>query len=78
MDLTIKRIPDSVYKVIKREAQSQGRSLNAEVIRTLEAEAAELERRRKWKTLRKELEQFVESLPPSNNSVALIRQNRNR
>lgn len=78
MDSTIKRIPQSVYKAIKQEAQSQGRSLNAEIIRALQAEAVELERRRKWQTLRTELDQFVDSLPPSNNSAALIRQNRNR
>jgi hypothetical protein len=78
MDLTIKRIPESLCEAMQREAQSPGRNLNDEEILTLEAEAAELERRRRLKTLRKELDRFVESLVPSNNAVALIRENRNR
>lgn len=78
MDITIKRVPDRVYQVIKREAKHQGRSLNAEIIRTLEAEAAEVERRRRMGALRKELDRFAESLPVLDDSAPMIRQDRNR
>lgn len=46
VNLTIKNIPDDVYKVVKRTAAERGRSLNAEVIQMLQ-ELAENERRRK-------------------------------
>ena len=78
MDITIKRVPDEIYKVIKREAKEQGRSLNAEIIRTLEAEATEVERRRQLGALRKELDRFANSLPVLNNSAPIIRRERNR
>ena len=78
MDITVKRIPTSVYRAIKREAKQQGRSLNAEIIRALEAEAAEVDRRRRLGALRKELDQFAGSLPPLDDSAPLIRRDRNR
>ena len=37
MNITVKNIPDSIYKVMKREAKKKRRSLNAEIIRVLEA-----------------------------------------
>ena len=78
MDITVKRIPEEIYKVIKREAKEQGRSLNAEIIRTLEAQAVEVERRRNLGALRKELDRFAQSLPALSNSAPLIRRDRNR
>ena len=78
MDITVKRIPEEIYKVIKREAKEQGRSLNAEIIRTLEAEAVEVERRRNLGALRIELDRFAQSLPALSNSAPLIRRDRNR
>ncbi len=39
MNLTVKNIPDRVYRTVKRAAEQQGRSLNAQIIRVLETEA---------------------------------------
>jgi plasmid stability protein len=63
MNLTIKNIPENVYREFKQAAAAQGRSLNAQLIQALAMEAAELERRRQMKSSRKELERFVTSLP---------------
>ena len=78
MNITVKNIPDSIYRVIKREAKKKRRSLNAEIIQALETEAAEAERRRQLGNLRKELDRFAASLPPLDDSVPLIRGDRGR
>ncbi|MGA2118342.1 MAG: Arc family DNA-binding protein [Bryobacteraceae bacterium] len=78
MNITVKNIPDSVYRVMKREAKKNGRSLNAEIIQTLETEAAEARRRGQWSGLRKELDRFAASLPPLDDSAPLIRRERER
>ena len=75
MDITVKNIPDAVYRVIKREAKDERRSLNSEIIRALETEAAEVERRQ-MRNLRKELDRFTASLPPLDESAPLIRADR--
>ena len=78
MDITVKNIPDSIYRVMKREAKGNRRSLNAEIIQALETEAAEAQRRRQLSSLRKELDRFAASLPPLDDSVPLIRGDRGR
>jgi hypothetical protein len=78
MNITLKKVPDKVYPPVKRAAKEQGRSLNAQIIRTLEMEAAELERRRKSRQWRAELERFRKSLWPMDDSAPLIRQERQR
>ena len=78
MNITVKNIPHSIYLVMKREAKRERRSLNAEIIQTLETEAAEAERRRQLSNLRKELDRFAASLPPLDDSVPLIRGDRGR
>lgn len=78
MNITIKNVPDSIYRVMKREAKMMRRSLNAEIILALEAEAAEADRRRQLTSLRKELDQFAASLPQLDDSVPLIREDRER
>jgi len=78
MNLTVKNIPDSIYRVIKREAKNKRRSLNSEIIQVLETEAAEAERRRQLRNLRKELDRFAASLPPLDDSAPLIRADRER
>jgi hypothetical protein len=65
MNITLKNVPDSVYRVMKREAKRNRRSLNAEIIHALETEAAETERRRQLGILRKKLDSFAASLPRS-------------
>lgn len=78
MDITVKKAPEKVYRILKREAKQQGRSLNAEIIRALTAEAAEVERKRRLSTLRKELDRFSASLPAMGDSAPLIRRDRSR
>jgi len=78
MNITLKNVPDKVYRVVKRAAKEQGRSLNAQIIHTLEAEAAELERRRKSRQWLADLERFRNSLPPQEDSTPLIRRERQR
>ncbi len=78
MNLTVKNIPDTVYEAIKKEAKRHRRSMNAEIIQVLEAEADEAKRRRQLSTLRKELERFSETLPPLDDSTPLIRRDRER
>jgi len=78
MNITLKNVPDKVYRTVKRAAKEQGRSLNAQIIHTLELEAAHLERRRKLPQLIEKLNQFAASLPPMDDSTLLIREERQR
>ena len=78
MNITVKNIPEPIYRVMKREAKRKRRSLNSEIIQVLEAEAAEAERRRQLSNLRKELDWFAASLPPVGESAPLIRADRER
>jgi hypothetical protein len=78
MNITLKNVPDKVYRAVKRAAKEQGRSLNAQIIQLLEAEAAQLERRKRLPELIKKLERFRKSLPPVDDSTPLIRQERQR
>jgi len=76
MNITVKNVPDKVYKVIKREAKKNKRSLNSEIIQALENEAAEAERQRKVQEWRKKLDEFVATLPPMSDSAPIIRRMR--
>jgi hypothetical protein len=78
MNVTLKNVPDSIYRVIKREAKTKRRSLNAEIIHALENEAAEAERRRQLNNLRKELDRFAASIAPLDDSAPLIQADRER
>lgn len=78
MNITLKNVPQAVYRVIRREAKEQGRSLNAQIIQTLQLEAAEVERRRRLGEVKKELDRFAASLPSLSDSTPLIRQDRAR
>ena len=78
MNITVKNVTETVYRVIKREAKRNRRSLNAEIIQALETEASEAERRRQLGHVRKELERFADTLPRLDNSAPLIRRNRER
>ncbi len=59
VNLTIKNIPQGIYKVLKRTAAEKGRSLNAEAIRALAHATEEAERRRRMRESRADLERFV-------------------
>lgn len=78
MNLTIKNVPEGVYKSLKREAARLGKSLNAQAIEALVARAEEIERRDKMRRSWSDLERFVASLPPMPDSVPLIRAERQR
>ena len=78
MNITLKNVPEPVYRAMKRQAKRNRRSLNAEIIRALETEAAEADRLRRLRDLGKELERFRASLPPLDDSAPLIRQDRER
>jgi hypothetical protein len=78
MNITLKNVPDKVYRTVKRAAKEQGRSLNAQIIHTLELEAAHLERRRKLPQIIEKLNRFAASLPPMDDSTPLIREERQR
>ncbi len=78
MDITIKRVPEKVYQTIKNEAKKQGRSLNSQIIRTLEAQAADIERRKDFDKFRDELEAFVAAQKPMESSAPIIRRERMR
>ena len=78
MNITVRNVPQSVYRVIKREAKKNGRSLDDEIIQILVAVAAEAEHRRRLSGLRKVLERFRAALPPLDDSAPLIRQDRER
>jgi plasmid stability protein len=79
VNLTIKNIPEKVYRTLKRSAVERRRSLNAEMIEALAGVADEVDRRRKMRESRNELEQFVASLPKlRTSSVRLIREDRDR
>ena len=78
MNLTIKNIPPDVYEEFKQTAAERGRSLNAEIIQSLSAQAQELARRRRMRKSRPELERFLAKLPAMTSSVRLIREERER
>jgi hypothetical protein len=63
---------------MKREAKKKQRSLNLEIIRPLETEAAETERRRRLNKALSELEKFAASVPPQGDNSPLIRAERER
>jgi hypothetical protein len=76
MNITLKNVPVKVHRALKRAAKEEGRSLNAHIIHKLEMEAAILERRKKFASWRKELEQLRKSLPRIGDSTPLIREDR--
>lgn len=78
MNMTLKNVPDHIYQALKQAAVEQGRSLNAQIVQLLAEEAQELERRRRMRESRAELEKFVASLPRTGSSAKLIREDRER
>jgi hypothetical protein len=78
MNITLKNVPQRVYQTMRREAKDQGRSLNAQIIKTLETEAAAVARRKRLRGLRLELDRFAASIPPLDDSTPLIREDRRR
>jgi len=77
-NLTIKKLPDPVYRQLKKYARMQGRSLNAQVIQILQLDVSEREKFEKMRRSNKDLERLVASLPSLSDSTSLIRQDRDR
>jgi plasmid stability protein len=76
--LTIKKLPDPVYRHLKKHARLHGRSLNAQVIHMLQADLQERARFEKMRESREELERLVASMPAMKDSTPLIREDRER
>jgi len=77
-NLTIKKLPDPVYKRLKKHAQLHGRSLNAQVIHMLQSDLDDYARFEKMRESNEELERLVASMPPMEDSTPLIREDRER
>jgi plasmid stability protein len=77
-NLTIKKLPDSVYRRLKTHARLHGRSLNAQVIHMLQSDLEDRARLEKMRVSSDDLERFVASLPPMDDSAPLIREDRER
>jgi len=77
-NLTIKKLPDPLYRQLKKYARLQGRSLNAHVIQVLQADLDQHARFQRMRDSREELERLVASMPPMEDSTALIREDRAR
>jgi plasmid stability protein len=77
-NMTVKQLPESVYRRLKKTARQQHRSLNAQVIQVLRDYVAEQEKLENIRAAQDELERFVASLPPMDDSTPLIREDRDR
>jgi plasmid stability protein len=71
--LTIRNLPDSVYRRLNELALLNGRSLNAQVIHILRSGLDNYTRLEKVRASAEELEQLVDSMPPMED-----REDRNR
>lgn len=76
--MTVKGVPEPLYRRLKKTARIGGRSLNAQVIQILRDHALEEERFASMRASHAELERFVASLPPMDDSTPLIREDRKR
>jgi hypothetical protein len=74
--LSVKDLPDAVYRELKEAARSEGRSLNSYIVELLKAQVGERTRRRLMREGRAEFRSFFASLPQMNDSTALIRDDR--
>ena len=72
MNLTVKNIPEPVYRAIKRDAKRKRKSLNARVIESLETDAAEIGRLPRVRSSFAELARFTASLPALPDSTRII------
>jgi plasmid stability protein len=78
VNITVKNVPDPVYEAIKKEAKRKGRSLNAEIVKLLENEAAEAQRLRRLTNVRAEFDRLADAIGPLDDSAPLIREDRER
>jgi plasmid stability protein len=78
INMTVKGLPENLYRRLKTSARRGRRSLNAEVIQILREHVADQQRFEKMRECQEELERFVASLPSVSDSTALIREDRER
>ena len=74
--ITIKRIPDEIYRELKQEAARQRRSLNSYLIQALACQLGDIARLRRAQENWKEFKKFRDTLPFTSDSAALIREDR--
>ena len=77
-NLTIKNVPGPLHRALKKSAEEEGRSLNAQIIHQLELSLAEASRRRLMRSQREQFRALVDSLPAMSSSAELIREDRDR
>lgn len=76
-NLTIKDLPDRLHKELKKLAEREGRSLNAQIIRTLQDGLALDERRRRLEAARRRLREMAPVIPRgAKSSLDLLREDR--
>jgi len=74
--LTIKDIPAEIHEELKETARVNNRSLNSYIIAVLKISTEERNRRKLMKEGAAEFRKFVRTLPPMDDSTALIREGR--
>lgn len=79
-DLTLRRVPEKVHRVLRRSARQHGRSLNAEILAILDKASEETKQRRNLATVIDEINklrhEIARKYPHQPDSVDLIREDR--
>jgi plasmid stability protein len=77
-NLTVRDIPEDIYKELRRDAERLGRSLNAEILALMRDHAEAVRHRRRAAKAMRELDRMREELarkyPNAPDSVEIIRE----
>jgi plasmid stability protein len=77
-NLTVRDIPEDIYKELRKDAERLGRSLNAEILALMRERAEAVRRRRQAAKAMRELDRMREELarkyPNAPDSVEIIRE----
>lgn len=77
-NLTVRDIPEDIYKELRKDAERLGRSLNAEILALMRDRAEAVRRRRRAAKAMRELDRMREELarkyPNAPDSVEIIRE----
>lgn len=77
--MSIKNMPDALHRRLKKQASTEGRSLNAELIHLLKQALASQQRMKEWQSRRARLDQMVAAQPYEPNlSLEMLREDRER
>ena len=74
--LTLKNIPDDLYRGLKASAADNGRSISAQVIGIIAEHVSERRRRAAMRESAERLRRLRAALPETDDAVALIREDR--